>query len=276
MSNDFTAEELLKWKIKPKRGIEHSGVRVPLPKLVSSYGGVNHYKDEVVTKLPGGGTKITAPLPGGGTYTETHKPKKNNQVGTDNTYSSSTPDGGKVTVRGEFPDINGHGNFTADIKKPDGSSEHVRQWKSGMSGSSHGVHTHRDATGNITNRFQIDNIRDWNKMSPDDQTFTHNNVRPYISPKPESGGVATSSSPATGGRYQVSTARQSRVATASGTPAPSSTGGEVGAKDDHPFHGNQFTAHGTAVAVKGPQPKAKSFTTDALLQGWGFFRQSGF
>ena len=37
----------------------------------------------------------------------------------------------------------------------------------------------------------------------------------------------------------------------------------------HPFHGNQYTAHGTDVPVKGQQPKTKSldFSTTALLKG---------
>jgi len=42
------------------------------------------------------------------------------------------------------------------------------------------------------------------------------------------------------------------------------------ASGKHPFHGNQYTAHGTDVPVKGAQPKKKSldFTTNTLLKGF--------
>lgn len=48
-------------------------------------------------------------------------------------------------------------------------------------------------------------------------------------------------------------------------PTPITSG-----KKTHPFHGNQHTAHGTEVPVKGAQPKKKSldFTTNTLLKGF--------
>lgn len=253
MNNPFDIEVLL----KDGRGLENSGVKVPQPKLdINAY---HSFKDGVVTHLPHGASRETAPLPGGGTYTQTFRLRQNGHAGTKDTYSASTPDGGKVTVHGDFPNYHGHGNFTADIKKPGGSSEHVRQWISGRSASSHGVHTRRDAAGNFVSRFQIDNIRNWNSMVPSSERFTHNNIHGYHAPTPSSAPSARWSTPAS---------RQAR------TPAQSqTTGGEVGGKEGHPFHGNQFTAHGTQVAVKNPQVSAKKslsgsdFATDNLI-GW--------
>jgi hypothetical protein len=47
-------------------------------------------------------------------------------------------------------------------------------------------------------------------------------------------------------------------------------GGKMVGGGKHPFHGNQFTAHGTDVPVKGAQPTKKSldFTTNTLLKGF--------
>lgn len=61
-------------------------------------------------------------------------------------------------------------------------------------------------------------------------------------------------------RYQVPANRQSATASAP-------TGGGKGK-----FHGNQYTAHGTDVPVKGPQPKVKAidFTVETLLKSGGF------
>ena len=79
---------------------------------------------------------------------------------------------------------------------------------------------------------------------------------------------ASTPAPASSGRYQVPASRQAQVASAQpAAPAATTTGGEAGGKKGHPFHGNQFTSHGTDVPVQGPQPKAKSldFSTETLL-----------
>jgi len=266
VSNDFTTEALLK-----------AGRAVPDPS------GDFSYRTQWDKLVPGGATAHEYVDP------KTGRNRADWTLKSPNGDVSKLPDGG---IHSSSTDkSNNETTFFATTKNPvvttrhpDGSSEKVRSFGSGHEGkvTNDSVHTRKDPKGQLTSRFhtsQGTSVQTNNGKTTGNKTDAYGgkvDVRGYHSPTPDSGGDLTGGSPAAGGRYQVSTARQSRVATASGTPAPSSTGGEVGAKDDHPFHGNQFTAHGTEVAVVGPKPKVKSFTIDALLQGQGFYRQSGF
>lgn len=179
------------------------------------------------------------------------------------------PDGTKTVIhdRGTHGvDERGHGVFTAVTTKPDGSKEKVHQWVSGLSSSDHGVHTSIDPSGKITSRYKVDNIKTVVETKNTHGGWRGRNI--YTQTRVNNLPIPPAKTPTAGGRYQVTPARQARTATAQ----PQSTGGEVGGKEGHAFHGNQFTAHGTDVPVKNPQATKKSlsgadFIIDNLLRG---------
>jgi hypothetical protein len=261
-ANEFSTESLL----KAGRGIESSGVSLRQ----------RYRTDNVSTKYdhPKGtlGRTTTQYRDGSTTVGTTDRSGK---------YSMTLkkPDGSSTTIHTRDNtvgvDERGHGNFTADIKNPNGSSEHVRQWVSGLSASDHGVHTRRDAKGNLTSRFQVDNIKSPMEGNTPMGFYTENRVHGYHAPTPASSDLV-GGSPAASGRWSVSPARQAQVAAAQPQSAPAA-GGTVGGAKGHAFHGNQFTPHGTDVPVQSPQVPAKKsltgtdFSTESLTRGQGIF-----
>ena len=256
MNNPFEIEVLLKFD-RSKYLRDKSGLDFPEPVRDK------HGFFVGTSKKTKDGSIFTGKTKEGGTWTQRDYDipwsKHNKGNGVTSVRTATGKDGTTWHIRGnKMPNDLGHGEFIANITRPDGSKEHIRQWQSGLSGSHHGIHTITDAKGKVR-RFQLDQDRDWNLMNSWQDRVTSNEFHKLPAPS--------------GARWTTPASRQAQVASAQagGAATPPTTGGEVGGKEGHPFHGNQFTAHGTQVAVQGPQTPAKKsltgkdFATDNLI-----------